>query len=300
MSSELYPLTLEPAIGEQLWGRSGDPPPPEEGLPPGFSQGTLWLATDNSRVAAGPQAGRTLGQLRQFWGSKLVGSNAGGDPDGLLPVELKLKRTGDVALAVALADESLWYFLTVDEYSSINTGYRRGLNFQAAADSAGGDPGRWSEFMPEYSLEEGRCLYLPPLAPLLLGSGLTVAQIGPPTKTLASWPLPGQDKKSLRQAAASQPPAWVEPEEVAPGQVEIFNEPHLVITFITTEHLTAVVSPEAATFIWPLAGQGRVRSRGPAPVTRLQPGRAIMLPAALGRYSVESGASVTYLLVEAY
>lgn len=300
MSTELYPLTVEPSIGEQIWGRFSYPPPPDEGLPPGFSLGTLRLATDNSRVAAGPQAGRSLGQLRQLWGSKLVGSNAGGDPDRPLPVELKLKRTGEAALAVALADDSLWYFLSAEEDSTVNTGYRRGLNFKTAAAAAGRDPGRWSEFMPEYPVEAGQSLYLPPLAPLLLGAGLTVAQIGSPTSTLPRWPLPGDDQESLRLAAASEPPVWLKTREAAPGRVEIFNDPNLMISLITTGHLSSTISPEAATFIWPLSGQGRIRSRGPAPVTRMQPGRAIMLPAALGRYSVESGATVTYLLVEAF
>jgi len=300
MSTELYPLTLEPIIGEQIWGRFSDPPPEEEELPPGFSLGTLWLATDNSRVTAGPQAGRSLGHLRQIWGSELVGSNAGGDPDRPLPVELKLKRTGDAALAVALGDDSLWYFLSADEDSTINTGYRRSLNFRNAAGSAGNDPGRWSEFMPEYPVEAGQCLFLPSLAPLLLGAGLTVAQIGPPTRSLSHWPLPGKNLEALRLAAESESPSWVKPREIGPGRVEIFNDQNLVATLITTMHLSSTISPEAATFIWPFSGQGRVRTRGPAPVTRLQPGRAIMLPANLGRYSVESGASVTYLLVEAF
>lgn len=300
MSTELYPLTLEPAIGEQIWGRFSEPPPADESLPPGFSLGTLWLATDNSRVAAGPQAGRSLGHLRQLWGSKLVGSNAGGDPDRPLPVELKLKRTGEAAIAVGLNDDSLWYFLSADEDSTINTGYRRGLNFQTAASSAGRDPGRWSEFMPEYPVETGQCLYLPPMAPLLLGAGLTVAQIGPPTGSLSHWPLPGLDKQSLRLAAGSETPSWLKPKEVGPGRLEIFNDETLMVTLISAGHLTSTISPEAATFIWPLGGQGRIRSRGPAPVTRLQPGRVIMMPAALGHYAVESGASVSYLLVEAF
>ncbi|MDR0881747.1 MAG: hypothetical protein LBP55_04300 [Candidatus Adiutrix sp.] len=300
MSNDLYPLTLEPLVAEQLWsGRPGEPAPEEENLPPGFSSGTLFMATSNSRVAGGPQSGRGLGYLRQLLGADLMGVQAGGDFDGPLPVELKLKRTGESALAVGLTDYSLWFILAAEEDSSINVGFKPGLNFKSAAADAAGDPGRWSEFMPEYPVETGQILLLPKLAPLLLGAGLTVAQIGPPAGNLSNWPLASQSGEGLRLAAESESPLLLVPEEISPGRELLFDDEHCSVTLITTTHLSTVAAPEAATFLWPLAGQGRIRARGPAPVTRIQPGRVIMLPAALGRYAVESGASITYLLIEA-
>ena len=300
MGAELYPLTLEPIVAEHFWGRSAEMAPADETLPPGFNLGTLWMATDNSRIAAGPQAGKGLGYLKQLWGPNLVGSATGGDPDGLLPVELKLKRTGSAALAVALTDYSLWYVLSADEDSSINAGYLPDLDFAAAARTAGGDPGRWSEYMPEYSVEAGQCLFLPPLSPLLLGAGLTVAQIGPPTRTLPHWPLPDLSPDSLALAAESLPPFWLPSDIPDSGVTEVFHSEGLTVNMVSTVHLSTIASSEATTFIWPIIGQGRIRARGPAPVTRLQPGRVVMVPAGLGRYAVESGGSVTYLLIEAF
>ena len=300
MSIELYPLTLEPIVAEHFWGRAAESAPADETLPPGFNLGTLWMATDNSRIAAGPQAGKGLGYLKQLWGANLVGSSAGGDPDGLLPVELKLKRTGDTALAVALTDYSLWYILSADEDSSINAGYQPDLDFAESARRAGGDPGLWSEFMPEYSVEAGQCLFLPPLSPLLLGAGLTVGQIGPPTRTLPHWPVPDLSPGSLQMAAESLPPEWLPSDVPEPGVTEVFHSESLTVNLVSTTHLSTVVSPEATTFIWTILGQGRIRARGPAPVTRLQPGKVVMVPAGLGRYAVESGGMVTYLLIEAF
>jgi len=297
MGTEIYPLTLEPIVAEQFWGQDPDLPQ-DDNLPPGFL-GTLWMATDNSRISAGPQAGRGLAYLRQIWSGGLVGAVAGANPDRLLPVELKLKRTGAEALAVALTEDSLWYFLAAEEDSSINAGFRAGLDFQKAAAEAGRDPGRWSEYMPEYPVEAGRCLFLPKFSPLLLGAGLTVAQIGAPARSLSGWPLSGFGPEGLSLAEEAGRPSWLEPEKAGEEMTEIYRVPTLTVTLVRTAQLSTVVSQEAATFIWPIAGQGRIRARGPAPVTRLTPGKVVMIPASLGRYAVESGGQVSYLLIEA-
>ncbi|MDL2260383.1 hypothetical protein LJB99_05880, partial [Deltaproteobacteria bacterium OttesenSCG-928-K17] len=298
MSTELYPLTLEPLVAEQIWGRSVELP--DDGSLPAAFLGVMVMVAANSRVVAGPEAGRSLSYLRQMWGPKLMGSEAGGDYDGPLPVELKLRRTGDTALAVGLDSDSLWHFLAADENSSVNAGFQNDLDFQTAFQQAGDDAGRWSEFMPEQAVESGQNLFLPKFSPLLLGSGLTVAQISRPAKALPSWPLNGPTDEDLKLAAASASPVWLPAPPREDGQANELARPGgLRVSLVTATHLSSAVNPEAATFLWPVAGQGRIRTRGPAPATRLTPGRVVMLPAGLGRYAVESGASVTYLLIEA-
>lgn len=297
-SAELYPITLEPSVAEQPWGLSEDFSAEESALK-GFS-GTLLMAAGNSRAAAGPLAGRNLGYLRQLWGASLVGSRSGGDPDAPLPVELKLKRTDSAALAVSLTEDSLWYVLGTEEDSALNAGFLPGLDFREAAEEAGGDLGLWTDFMPEFPAQEGQCLFLPQNAPLLIGAGLTLAHIGPPARQLLTWPLPGPGVQGLKMAESARPPLWPVPRTLEPGRVEIYSGPDLSIQLITSSHLSDLTSPEAATFLWPVSGQGRIRARGPAPVTRLQPGRVVMLPAGLGRYAIESGGSVSYLLIEAF
>ncbi len=134
----------------------------------------------------------------------------------------------------------------------------------------------------------------------MLGAGLTVAQIGPPARTLSSWPLSGFSSEALGLAEGADLPLWLEVGPARDDQTVIFQDRDLSIKLVRTAQLSTVVSQDAATFIWPICGQGRIRARGPAPATRLTPGRAVMLPAALGRYAVESGGQVTYLLIEAY
>ena len=299
MSADLYPLTLEPIVADQIWARPGEEAQEDEVLPGNFF-GTLLMAGGNSRVAAGPESGRSIAYLRQVWGPKLVGIESGGDYDGPLPVELKLKRTGDFALAVGLTEDSIWHFLSAGEDSSINAGFNPGLKVKTAAREAGRDPGRWSEFMPEYAVEPGQGLLLPRYCPMILGAGLSVAQIGPPASPLSNWPLAGSDPEGLRLSSQCEAPAWLPEAMPEAGRTALFRSPALKISLIVASHFSSVVNPDAATFLWPVFGRGRVRTRGPAPVTRLAPGKVIMLPAALGRYAVESGGLVGYLLIEAF
>ena len=130
--NEPYPLTLEPIPAEQFQDRSGRPW--AAGEVPAENLGTFWLATDISRVAAGPQAGRGLGYLRHLWGADLAGLNFGDDPGLPLPVELKLKNTGETAQTLALSEYSLWYVL------------EKGPDFQAP--EVGPGLGSGAEFRP--------------------------------------------------------------------------------------------------------------------------------------------------------
>jgi hypothetical protein len=94
------------------------------------------------------------------------------------------------------------------------------------------------------------------------------------------------------------PPVWLTPASAGPGEAVFFQDERLTVRFITTTHWSGLTAPEALTFLWPLAGQGRILTQGPAPTTRLKPGRAVLLPAALGRYAVESAGQISYLLIE--
>lgn len=299
MSTELYPLTLEPIIAEQFWGRP-DSSFYEDGPSSDYTFGTIWMATENSKVGAGPQTGRNLGYLKQRWGRDLIGSASEDAGDRSFPVELKLKRTGSASLTAALNADSLWYVLGAGEGGYLHAGYLPGLNIAAIAERAGGDPARWADSMPRYQVEEGQTLFLPALAPLILGPGLTMAQISPPAESPELWPLPGYGEEAVRRAAETGSPVWISPRPAKSGLIEIFQSESLQIHLVTSQHFSAVTVQEAATFIWPLFGQARIRCRGPASTTRLQQGRITLLPSSLGHYSVESSGAVGYLLIEAF
>jgi mannose-6-phosphate isomerase len=72
---KLYPFLLRPEFHERVWG--------SHDLAPIYSQeitgnpiGEAWLTGDECRVANGPLAGRTLGELTQEFGGDLLGEAA--------------------------------------------------------------------------------------------------------------------------------------------------------------------------------------------------------------------------------
>ena len=67
MSADLYPLTLEPIVADQIWARAGEDAPEDAALPGSFF-GTLLMAGGNPRGNAGPTSGRSLAPLRHILG----------------------------------------------------------------------------------------------------------------------------------------------------------------------------------------------------------------------------------------
>ncbi|MDR1920411.1 MAG: hypothetical protein LBS31_01500, partial [Candidatus Adiutrix sp.] len=168
------------------------------------------------------------------------------------------------------------------------------LNPAQSGPEPAGDPVARPALLTACPPETGLNLFLPGGAPIILGPGLVLAQIESTTSRLRPF-----DEAEARAAEDGEAPRWLTPKPLGPGREEIFRSENLTVTRIVASSLATMVSPDATTFLWPLSGQGRIRSQGPAPTTRLRPGRAVMLPARLGRYAVESAGAVEYLLIEA-
>jgi len=71
----LYPLLLRPEFVERPWG-ARDLSPVYPGHRCEKPIGEVWLTSDQNRVANGPLAGRTLGELCKQYGRELVGESA--------------------------------------------------------------------------------------------------------------------------------------------------------------------------------------------------------------------------------
>ena len=89
--SELYPLLLMPIFDERPWG--------VRDLRPIYTRvvkepiGESWLTWEDNRVANGPLAGRTLGELCKQYGRDLVGQAA--RFDNRFPLLVKFLFPGD-------------------------------------------------------------------------------------------------------------------------------------------------------------------------------------------------------------
>ncbi len=75
--TELYPFLMAPHFEPRPWGAYDLAPLYERHVEPGGQPiGEVWLTADESKVANGPFAGRTLGDLCQRLGRELVGADA--------------------------------------------------------------------------------------------------------------------------------------------------------------------------------------------------------------------------------
>jgi mannose-6-phosphate isomerase len=135
---DLYPLLLRPQFHERVWG-SRDLSPLYSQAISGNPVGEAWLTGDECRVANGPQAGRTLGELSREFGAQLLGETAP-QPSRfpllikfLFPKEkLSVQVHPDDAVATQLGEAcgktECWYVLRAEPGAQIALGVKPGVN----------------------------------------------------------------------------------------------------------------------------------------------------------------------------
>jgi len=141
--SDLYPLLLRPEFVERPWGARD--------LAPIYPQrrcerpvGEVWLTGDGNRVANGPLAGRTLGELCRQYGRALVGESA--RETGRFPLLIKfLFPREKLSVQVHPDDETArrageacgktecWYVLQADPGTQVALGLKPGVTREQLA-----------------------------------------------------------------------------------------------------------------------------------------------------------------------
>jgi len=212
MSASVTPVVFEPIFKAKPWGgrelaRLFDKPLPAD-LPIGESWELADLPGNESRVAHGPLAGKTVGQLVEMWGRDLLGDAE--LIDGCFPLLIKfLDARERLSLQVhphprgdsseseqAGVKHEAWYVIDADPGAVLYLGLKPGVgpaDVRAAASTAA--LAELHELRPG---EPGRCYYLPSGIPHALGAGLVVAEVQTPsdvTYRLYDWERVGLDGK---------------------------------------------------------------------------------------------------------
>jgi mannose-6-phosphate isomerase len=138
--SELYPLRLEPHFDPRPWG-SRDLRPVYTEAPGTEPIGEAWLTWDECRVANGPLAGATLGELCRRFGRELVGEAARETDRFPLLVKFLFPRD-KLSVQVHPDDEAAhrvgqpcgktecWYVLAAEPGAQIGLGLKPGVTRQ--------------------------------------------------------------------------------------------------------------------------------------------------------------------------
>ncbi len=141
--SALYPFLLRPEFVERPWGaRDLSPVYPEH--PCEKAVGEVWLTGDENRVANGPLAGRTLGELCREYGRALVGESARETERFPLLIKFLFPRE-KLSVQVHPDDEAArrvgqpcgktecWYVLAADPGAQVALGLKPGVTREQLA-----------------------------------------------------------------------------------------------------------------------------------------------------------------------
>lgn len=290
--AKLTPMALAPITLEKSWGikahASWNFPSQADAL----KWGEIWLACEDfgmeTKVASGPFAGHTPARLKENWGPHLTGLRAKPEIPSLT-ISIRLERTGaEPGPARAINGEELWYVLEAGAESWVG--------------SSG--PGPWPKSMAKTQVEPGDGFIIPAGLVRCQGPKLTILKVLPTgslVKTVHDWNRP-PDLWDF-----TPPPRDVEiiDGEMIPLKPVTERRDHVLhecdlydVSLLKTAFATG--KGESLSVICPIKGRGRLQTAGKKESVRLHPGQAVMVPAAQGRWSIESGTLVAYLHFHIY
>ncbi len=207
--SRLYPFRVQPIFRNYPWGgrKLGSVLHKPIGEGPHFAES--WEIVDHgddqSVVAAGPLAGRSLSQLVAEFGPQLLGDRHVASTLPLLYKFLDAQRTLSVQvhpndeMAARLMPPDLgkteaWYILAADPGSLVYAGLKPGTDRDTLAEAIA--DGVCDEYLHAIPVAAGDCVFLPAGIVHAIGGGLLVAEIQQASDTtfrLYDWNYVGPD-----------------------------------------------------------------------------------------------------------
>jgi mannose-6-phosphate isomerase len=295
--SELYPLLLMPIFDERPWG--------VRDLRPIYTRvvkepiGESWLTWEDNRVANGPLAGRTLGELCKQYGRELVGQAA--CFDDRFPLLVKFLFPGDkLSVQVHPDDEQAnkigqpcgktecWYALRAQPGAQVALGLKPGVTLerfkQAIQDT------RAEELLNWVDVHQGDMLYVAAGTVHTIGGGMVLVETQQTSDTtyrlydygrgrelhiaegLAATKLRTKTGKVVSRPS-DRPNVLVRSPFFEVEKIKLREAMHAEITLASPHILVAV------------DGAGIVESQGMEPVS-FATGEAVVVPARTRGYTV--------------
>lgn len=306
----MHPLLLDPVYRRYLWGGRRFASALGRDLPPGDDFAESWElvdrpAPDQSVVAAGPLAGRTLGDLVRGHGHDLFGRHA---PLAAFPLlfkfldarrDLSVQVHPDDARAARLVPPDrgkteAWYVVAAEPGSRIYAGLSPGAGQAdlAAAIRVGDCAG----VLHSFEARKGDCIFIPAGTVHAIGAGLLVAEIqqsSDVTYRLFDWNRTGPDgqPRPLHVEAGVEAVTRFGPVMPVPPQATADPATKRLVT--SDYFLFEEVRPSAA---WEIGGDdachvlavldGTLAFDDPWHLPSVGRGRTILLPAAIGRQTL--------------
>ncbi len=312
------PLLLHPSPSPRLWGGTRLDRFREGGVGAGGQPlGELWLAYDDNVVASGPLAGRTAGQIAGEQGVQFVGTVPMARYGARVPLLAKLIDASeklsiqvhpddDFALEHEVASSHLgkseaWYVLATDPGAVVAWGWNREMSAVLVRKAVA--EGSLEAFMNRIPIAAGDVVYNPAGTVHAIGSGVflfEIQQASDLTYRLYDYQRRGADGElrplHLDKALAVADLSAGEQAKVAPrpsgnGWTELVRCGHFVLERLNLSgSVAATTSPSSLQILSPVGGHLVVSASGVQVEAGI--GRAVVLPASLGAYTLAGDAVV--------
>jgi mannose-6-phosphate isomerase len=297
MMSNLYPFLLIPIFDERPWG--------VRDLRPIYTRivkepiGESWLTWSDSKIANGPLAGRTLGELARQYKRDLVGTAA--VYEDRFPLLVKFLFTSDkLSVQVHPDDEGArragqpygktecWYVLEAKSGAKVSLGLKTGVSLaefeRAIQANQAEDLLNWIDVRPE------DMLYVTAGTVHTIGGGLVLVetqQSSDITYRLYDYGRPRElhIKEGLAAVKVDSHAGKVVRREGDDPQVLVRSPFFQVEKRKLVDPLQTTMSPESPHILVAVEGSGIVESAGMEPVSFAK-GEAVVVPASVAEYDV--------------
>jgi len=322
--SPLYPLMFQPRFKERIWGGRSLETLYGKRLPPEVLIGESWEVADRpgdeSVVANGPLAGRTLRTLIDEHGPDILGAAAAAD-DGRFPLLCKILDARErLSLQVHppphashLGDPKteMWYIAAAEPGAELFVGLKAGVTRKAFEEAVA--HGTVAECFHRVSVAAGDAMFLPSGRVHAIGAGLVIFEIQQNSDTtfrVHDWNRVGQDggprELHVPQSLESIDFSDFEPQLI---QSPVTGEAGFVVRTLVDHPLfrTDLVEAEAAGEMRPSPSRLRVLASIAGPIAvrgggvseTLNAGDFCLLPASLTDTAIVAEAGARFLLVQA-
>ena len=319
--SGLYPLTFHPIFKERIWGGRTLETLYQKRLPPDVPVGESWEVSDRpgdeSVIANGPLAGRTLHSLMEERAGDIVGA-AGHAPGGRFPLLCKILDARDrLSLQVhprssALGEPKteMWHIARADPGAQLYVGLKHGVSradFERALHG-----GTVEECFHVIPVRTGDTMFLPSGRVHAIGAGLVIFEIQQNSDTtfrVYDWNRLGLDGKP-RDLHVTESMQSIDFDDFEPPLAggDPFVRGHFGIRPVVrhelfTADLVHAESQDVMGFDHPrlhviAVVDGRVRAAGGGVSEVLEAGQFCVIPAALTGVSLAAEYGTTFLHVE--
>ncbi|HMP74473.1 MAG TPA: class I mannose-6-phosphate isomerase, partial [Kiritimatiellia bacterium] len=301
-----YPLLLQPAYKDYLWGGDRIPHHFHRNLPPGI-YAESWEVSDRpdgmATIANGSLAGAPLAQAIATWGSDLLGSRV---PSTRFPLLIKLidahqklsvQVHPDDHAAARFGGEAkteCWYILHADPGAGIYAGFKPGVDPAAYTEAVA--QGATGQLLNRLHVHTGDTIFIPGGLVHAIDAGcliLEVQQNSNTTYRIDDWGRVGSDgtPRELHLQQAADAIRWdltgdprVTPRNLTtPGgnpARHLVHSPYFHLDQIDLHH-PEPIDGFGQTFIVLFVASGSARLDGPHGPLDLAPGSTCLLPARL-------------------